>query len=92
MNITYELFLDAFCEVRTQDSEMFNYFMHEGVLKYQYRVGPKKTWIDGQTLEVIPNWYTTFQCTDPAQLIKQLEHRATLYDLAITAYLKVYGQ
>jgi hypothetical protein len=93
VNMTnYELFLEALCEARTQDSEMFNYFMDEGIMKYQYRKGQKKVYEDKQTFNVVPNWYANFKGMGIAQLIKQMEHRATLYDLAITAYLKVFGE
>lgn len=88
----YELFLEALCEARTIDSDMFNYFMADGVMMYAYRKGQKKQYVDKQTLQVAPNWYSNFKGMDTAQLIKQMEHRATLYDMAINAYLKVYGE
>ena len=88
----YELFLEAFCEARTQDSELFNYFVDDGAIKYQYRTGQRMIYEDKHTIAVAPNWYINFKRMDTAQLIKQMEHRATLYDLAIQAYLKVFGE
>lgn len=88
----YELFLEAFAEARTNDSEMFNYFMADGVMMYAYREGQKKQFVDKQTMSAVPNWYSTFKETNPADLLLKMEHRATLYELALLAYLKVYGE
>ena len=89
----YEVFLEALCEVRTQYSTRFSYFMMNGVIRFSYLEHPDRSQPDDKTLEVAPNWYKHFQRCDPSDLILLIDPiLPTFYELAVVAYLKVYGE